>query len=68
MRGFVLRIYRPGKQAGVGWPEGRRALKARELKGQNPEDKRTKDKKPKYKRPNDPMGLIGLMDLMDLTV
>lgn len=49
-------------------PEGQRALKARELKGQNPEDKRPEDKKPKYKRPKDPMGLIGLMDLTDLTV
>lgn len=49
-------------------PEGQRALKARELKGQNPEDKRPKYKKPKYKRPKDPMGLIGLMDLTDLTV
>lgn len=49
-------------------PEGRRALKARELKGQNPEDKRPKYKKPKYKKPKDPMGLIGLMDLTDLTV
>ena len=49
-------------------PEGRRALKARELKGQNPEYKRPKYKKPKYKRPKDPMDLIGLMDLTDLTV